>query len=59
MTEQQKHAIELMLEDLYTIRSDIRKESKMFGCEQELLQIRDDIVEYLKSYEKEMECSRS
>jgi hypothetical protein len=59
MTEQQKHAIELMIEDLYTIRSDIRKESKMFGCEQELLQIRDDVVKYLKSYEKEMECSRS
>jgi hypothetical protein len=50
MTEEQKHAIELMIEDLYTIRSDIRKESKMFGCEQELLQIRDDMVKYLKSY---------
>jgi len=50
MTEQQKHAIDLMLEDLYTVRSDIRKESKMFGCEQELLQLRDDVVDYLKSY---------
>jgi hypothetical protein len=50
MTEQQKHAIDLMIEDLYTVRSDIRKESKMFGCEQELLQIRDDVVDYLKSY---------
>jgi hypothetical protein len=50
MTEQQKHAIDLMIEDLYTVRSDIRKESKMFGCEQELLQLRDDVVDYLKSY---------
>jgi len=50
MTEEQKHAIDLMIEDLYTIHSDIRKESKMFGCEQELLQIRDDMVNYLKSY---------
>jgi hypothetical protein len=59
MTQEQKHAIELMIEDLYTVRSDIRKESKMFGCEQELLQIRDDMVKYLKTYEKEMECSGS
>jgi len=51
MTEEQKHAIELMIEDLYTTHSEIRKEAKMFGCEQELLQLRDDVVEYLKSYE--------
>jgi hypothetical protein len=50
MTEQQQHAIDLMIEDLYTVRSDIRKESKMFGCEQELLQIRDNVINYLKSY---------
>ena len=50
MTEQQRHAIDLMIEDLYTVRSDIRKESKMFGCEQELLQLRDDVVDYLKTY---------
>lgn len=52
MNEQQKHAIELMIEDLYTVHSDIRKEAKMFGCEQELIQIRNDMVEYLKSYEQ-------
>lgn len=58
MTEQQNHAIELLIQDLYTIRSDIRKEAKMFGCEQELLQLRDNVVEYLKGYEKsKMECS--
>lgn len=50
MTEIQKHAVELLIEDLYTIHSDIRKEAKMFGCEQELLHLRDDVVEYLKSY---------
>jgi adenosine deaminase len=51
MTEQQKHAVDLLIEDLYTIHSDIRKESKMFGCEQELLKLRDDVVKYLKTYE--------
>jgi hypothetical protein len=50
MTDQQKHAIELMIEDLYTVHSEIRKEAKMFGCEQELLQLRDDMINYLKSY---------
>jgi hypothetical protein len=58
MTEEQKHAIELMIEDLYTTHSEIRKEAKMFGCEQELLQIRDDIVNYLKSYEVECKSNR-
>jgi hypothetical protein len=51
MTDQQKHAIELMIEDLYTVHSEIRKEAKMFGCEQELLQLRDDMINYLKFYE--------
>lgn len=51
MTDKQKHAIELLIEDLYTIHSNIRKEAKMFGCEEELLKLRDDVVEYLKSYE--------
>jgi hypothetical protein len=60
MTEEQKHAIELMIEDLYTTHSDIRKEAKMFGCEPELLQIRDDVVKYLKNYEKsKVECKAS
>lgn len=58
MTEHQEQAIDLMIEDLYTIHSEIRKEAKMFGCEQELLNIRDDVVEYLKNYEKnKVECS--
>jgi hypothetical protein len=60
MTEEQKHAIELLIEDLYTTRSDIRKEAKMFGCEPELLQLRDDVVDYLKNYEKnKVECTAS
>lgn len=51
MTDQQKYAIDLLIVDLYTIHSEIRKEAKMFGCEEELLKLRDDVVEYLKSYE--------
>jgi hypothetical protein len=50
MTEQQKNALDLMIEDLYTVRNDIRKQSKVLGCEQELNKLRDDVVNYLKSY---------
>jgi hypothetical protein len=60
MTEEQKHAVDLLIEDLYTTHSDIRKEAKMFGCEQELLQLRDDVIKYLKDYEKnKVECEAS
>jgi hypothetical protein len=51
MTEQQKNALDLMIEDLYTVRIDIRKQSKVLGCEQELNKLRDDVVNYLKSYQ--------
>lgn len=60
MTEEQKHAVDLLIEDLYTTHSDIRKEAKMFGCEPELLQLRDGVVDYLKNYEKnKVECAAS
>lgn len=50
MNEQQREAINLMLEDLYTLNIDIRQQAKVLKCEQELIQIREDIVNYLKSY---------
>jgi hypothetical protein len=50
MTKQEKDAIDLLIEDLYTTHTNIRQDSKVLGCEQELLKIRDDVVKYLKSY---------
>lgn len=50
MTEQQRNAIDLLIEDLYRPHSDTVKTSKMFGCEQEFLQLRNDVIEYLRSY---------
>lgn len=49
MTEQKKEAINLMIEDLYTIHSHIRQQAKILNCEPELIQIREDIVNYLKT----------
>jgi hypothetical protein len=51
MNEPQKEAIDLMLEDLYTIHNNIRERAKILNCEQELNQLRDDVVDYLKSYQ--------
>lgn len=50
MNEHQREAINLMLEDLYTSHTDIRQQAKILNCEQELMQIREDIVNYLKTY---------
>ncbi len=50
MTENYSQAIDLMLEDLYTTHSDIRHQAKFLNCEQELNQIRDNMIEYLKDY---------
>jgi hypothetical protein len=51
MNEQQKEAINLMIEDLYTSHNDIRQQAKILNCEQELNKLRDDVVNYLKSYQ--------
>jgi uncharacterized protein (UPF0305 family) len=50
MTELKKEAINLMLEDLYTIRSDIRERAKVLGCEKELNEIKKCLIEYLDSF---------
>lgn len=49
MTENYSEAMNLMIEDLYTIRTDIRHQAKLLNCEQELNEIRNDVIEYLKS----------
>lgn len=48
-TETHHQAINLMIEDLYTVHERIRTEAKLLECEDELIQLRDDIVEFLKS----------
>lgn len=50
MTSNYPQAIDLMLEDLYTIHANIRNQAKIMNCEKELNEIRDDIIKYLKSY---------
>lgn len=50
MTKNYSQAIDLMLEDLYTTHSNIRNQAKVLNCENELNEIRNDIVKYLKNY---------
>ena len=50
MNKTQTEAINLMLEDLYTLHTNIRERAKILNCEKELNQIRDDVITYLKSY---------
>ena len=50
MINHKNEAINLMLEDLYTIHSDIRNQAKVMNCEQELNDIRDNVIEYVKSH---------
>ena len=47
MTELKKEAIDLMLEDLYTIRFDTREKAKVLKCEQELNEIKKSLIDYL------------
>ncbi len=47
MTNTQKEAMNLMLEDLYTKHSDIRLEAKERNCESELEDIKELLINYL------------
>lgn len=38
-----------MIEDLYTVRSDIRLMAKEFDCESELEELKVNLIEYLYS----------
>ena len=51
MTNAQKEARNLMLEDLHTIHSDIRLEAKKLNCEHELEDIKALLINYLLSLE--------
>lgn len=47
MTQKQSQAIDLMIEDLYTVHTDIRTEAKKLGCEDELNTIKSSMIDYL------------
>lgn len=51
MTNTQKEARNLMLEDLHTIHYDIRLESKKLNCEQELETLKELLINYLLELE--------
>jgi hypothetical protein len=45
-------AIDLMLEDLHTKNVDIRSTAKELGCDEELEEIKINLIEYLCSLKK-------
>ena len=47
MTNAQRTAINLLLEDLHTVHNDIRVEAKKQGCERELDEYKREILHYL------------
>ena len=49
MNQRKNQAIDLMIEDLYTVHSDIRLMAKEFGCESELEELKVNLIEYLYS----------
>jgi hypothetical protein len=48
MTPAKQDALTLLLEDLHTIHSNIRTEAKQLGCERELEDLRDEVIQFLK-----------
>jgi len=49
MNQRKNQAIDLMIEDLYTVHSDIRLAAKELGCESELEKLKTSLIEYLYS----------
>jgi hypothetical protein len=49
MTENQENAINLIVEGLYSIRPELRTRAKKMNCEQELDEIKDDLLKYLNT----------
>lgn len=47
MTQKQRQAIDLVIEDLHTPRYEIRTAAKSLGCEQEMEEIKIALLEYL------------
>ena len=52
LNQLKKQAIDLMLEDLHTKNVDIRVKAKKLGCEDELEELKLNLIEYLYSLKK-------
>jgi len=52
LSQSKKQAIDLMLEDLHTKNVDIRSTAKELRCEEELEEIKLNLIEYLYSLKK-------
>lgn len=46
------YAIDLLIEDLNTVRSDIRNQAKELECEPELDVLKNDLLNYLHGHRK-------
>ena len=53
-TKRQIKALDLMLLDLQTIRTDIRNEAKEYECEYELDDWKQDVINYLNNIRNEL-----
>lgn len=49
---QKNQAIDLMLEDLYTKNIEVRSTAKKLGCEEELEELKINLIEYVYSLKK-------
>jgi len=49
MVSQKNQAIDLMLEDLHTKNIEVRTTAKKLGCENELEELKINLIEYLYS----------
>jgi len=52
ISQSKRQAIDLMLEDLHTKNVDIRSTAKELGCDEELEEIKINLIEYLCSLKK-------
>ena len=47
MSENKENAIDLIVEGLHSIRPELRTRAKKLNCEQELDEIKDQLIKYL------------
>jgi hypothetical protein len=47
MSENKENAIDLIVEGLHSIRPELRTRAKKLNCEQELDEIKDELLKYL------------
>lgn len=52
LNQSKRQAIDLMLEDLHTKNIEVRTTAKELGCEEELEEIKTNLIDYLYSLKK-------